>query len=176
MSISRSILSATRIFPRLSRLSSTAHVIQRHQSQDVAPAGGSLVISDSAVSRLKDIAGDQGWLRVAVEGGGCSGFQYKLDLEEEGAGAEVGEDDVIVEKDGARVVVDQTSLEYLQVDLQSKYYTQRVFTYMFDHRGQQWTITWSLSELDSESLQILKLKEAVVVEQVLISNLNCRCL
>ena len=132
MSISRSILSATRIFPRLSRLSSTAHVIQRHQSQDVAPAGagGSLVISDSAVSRLKDIAGDQGWLRVAVEGGGCSGFQYKLDLEEEGAGAEVGEDDVIVEKDGARVVVDQTSLEYLQVDLQSKYNTYRVFTYM----------------------------------------------
>merc|ERR1719277_1080623 len=34
--------------------------------------------------------------------------------EEEGAGAQVGEDDVIVEKDGARVVVDQTSLEYLQ--------------------------------------------------------------
>ena len=125
MSISRSILSATRIFPRLSRLNSTAHVIQRHQSQDVAAAGagGSLVISDSAVSRLKDIAGDQGWLRVAVEGGGCSGFQYKLDLEEEGAGAEVGEDDVIVEKDGARVVVDQTSLEYLQVDLQYKYNT-----------------------------------------------------
>ena len=75
-----------------------------------------LEISDSAVSRLNQIAGEQGWLRVAVEGGGCSGFQYKLDLEEGGTGLELGEDDVVVEKDGARVVVDQTSLEYLQVD------------------------------------------------------------
>ena len=70
-----------------------------------------LVISDSAVSRLKNIAGD-GWLRVSVEGGGCSGFQYKLDLEE---GGDMAEDDVLVERDGARVVVDQTSLEYLEV-------------------------------------------------------------
>ena len=54
----------------------------------------------------------QGWLRVSVEGGGCSGFQYKLDLEEDG---QAGEEDVLVERDGARVMVDQTSLEYLQV-------------------------------------------------------------
>ena len=47
-----------------------------------------------------------------MEGGGCSGFQYKLDLEE---GGQAGEDDVLVERDGARVMVDQTSLEYLQV-------------------------------------------------------------
>ena len=47
-----------------------------------------------------------------MEGGGCSGFQYKLDLEEDG---EAGEEDVLVERDGARVMVDQTSLEYLQV-------------------------------------------------------------
>ena len=49
-----------------------------------------LVISDSAVSRLRNIAGD-GWLRVSVEGGGCSGFQYKLDLEEDGEAGEADE-------------------------------------------------------------------------------------
>ena len=71
-----------------------------------------LVISDSAVERLKEITGDAGWLRVAVEGGGCSGFQYNFELEEEGG--ELGEDDILVEKNGGRVVVDETSLEYLQ--------------------------------------------------------------
>ena len=70
-----------------------------------------LVISDSAVARLKEITGDKGWLRLAVEGGGCSGFQYNFDLEEDG---ELGEEDILVERDGGRVVVDQTSLEYLQ--------------------------------------------------------------
>jgi len=47
-------------------------------------------------------------LRVSVEGGGCSGFQYKFDL--------VGQsepDDVIIEREGARVLIDPVSLEYL---------------------------------------------------------------
>ena len=50
---------------------------------------------------------------MSVEGGGCSGFQYKLDLEE--GELSLGAEDVVVEREGARVVVDQTSLEYLQV-------------------------------------------------------------
>lgn len=75
---------------------------------------GSLVITDTAVTRLREIAGEgeEAWLRVSVEGGGCSGFQYKLDLEE--GELSMGEDDVMVERDGAKVLVDQTSLEYLQ--------------------------------------------------------------
>ena len=52
---------------------------------------------------------------MSVEGGGCSGFQYKLDLEE--GELSLGAEDVVVEREGARVVVDQTSLEYLQVGL-----------------------------------------------------------
>ena len=71
-----------------------------------------LVISDNGVTRLMEITGEKGWLRVAVEGGGCSGFQYNFELEEDGG--ELGEEDILVEKDGGRVVVDQTSLEYLQ--------------------------------------------------------------
>lgn len=70
-----------------------------------------LLLSESAVQRLKQITGEQGWLRVSVEGGGCSGFQYKFDLED---GGQPGPEDVLVERDGARVLVDQTSLEYIQ--------------------------------------------------------------
>jgi len=82
-------------------------------STNTAPTSqDNLVISDSAVARLKEITGDAGWLRVAVEGGGCSGFQYNFELEEKGG--ELGDDDILVEKNGGRVVVDQTSLEYLQ--------------------------------------------------------------
>ena len=63
-------------------------------------------------NRLKEIAGPSGALRVIVEGGGCSGFQYKFDIEE--VEKELGEEDVLVEREGAKVVIDETSLEYLK--------------------------------------------------------------
>jgi iron-sulfur cluster assembly accessory protein len=47
-------------------------------------------------------------LRVSVEGGGCSGFQYKFDIERAQAA-----DDVVIERDGATVLIDQVSLGYL---------------------------------------------------------------
>ena len=81
-------------------------------SSSQAVVHDNFVISDNGVTRLMEITGEKGWLRVAVEGGGCSGFQYNFELEEDGG--ELGEEDILVEKDGGRVVVDQTSLEYLQ--------------------------------------------------------------
>ncbi len=48
-------------------------------------------------------------LRVSVEGGGCSGFQYKFDLV---AGREP--DDVVIERDGATVVIDEMSVGYME--------------------------------------------------------------
>jgi iron-sulfur cluster assembly accessory protein len=47
-------------------------------------------------------------LRVSVEGGGCSGFQYKFDMDRTQAA-----DDLVIEQDGATVLIDQTSVGYL---------------------------------------------------------------
>src|SRR5262249_36260447 len=47
-------------------------------------------------------------LRVSVEGGGCSGFQYKFDIERSQAA-----DDIVITCDGATVLVDRISLGYL---------------------------------------------------------------
>jgi iron-sulfur cluster assembly accessory protein len=68
-------------------------------------------LSPSAARRLNAIATAEGrplMLRVAVDGGGCSGFQYRFDLVE---AAE--DDDLRVECDGAAAVVDSVSLELL---------------------------------------------------------------
>jgi len=68
-------------------------------------------LSDSAVARLKEISGSNSLLRITVEGGGCSGFQYKFELEE---GVEPSEEDRILSRDGAKVIIDETSLDYLK--------------------------------------------------------------
>jgi iron-sulfur cluster assembly accessory protein len=47
-------------------------------------------------------------LRVSVSGGGCSGFQYDFDLDPARA-----DDDIIIERDGAVVVIDPVSLPYM---------------------------------------------------------------
>lgn len=70
-----------------------------------------VVISSSAASRIAMILSkenDASALRVSVEGGGCSGFQYKYELVEQADG-----DDLVLEKDGATVFIDPVSLEYL---------------------------------------------------------------
>lgn len=66
-------------------------------------------VTGRAFARLAEIgAGDQGQaLRVAVEGGGCSGFQYDIRLDAPGA------DDLVLEAEGQRVVVDSVSLPFL---------------------------------------------------------------
>jgi iron-sulfur cluster assembly accessory protein len=48
-------------------------------------------------------------LRIAVDGGGCSGFQYKFDIT-----AQRQPDDIVLERDGATVLLDETSLQFLQ--------------------------------------------------------------
>jgi iron-sulfur cluster assembly accessory protein len=66
-------------------------------------------VTPRAFERLAEIgASDQGKaLRVAVEGGGCSGFQYEIDLDDP------KEDDLVLEGGGQKVVVDSISLPFL---------------------------------------------------------------
>ena len=67
-----------------------------------------LTLSPSAAQRIRAIGEAEGkalMLRVAVEGGGCSGFQYQFDLVEDAQ-----PDDFRVERDGAAALVDEMSL------------------------------------------------------------------
>jgi iron-sulfur cluster assembly accessory protein len=70
-----------------------------------------VTLSESAARRIQAISVREGrplMLRVAVEGGGCSGFQYQFDLVDD-----VQDDDLKVERDGAAAVVDIVSLALL---------------------------------------------------------------
>jgi iron-sulfur cluster assembly accessory protein len=66
-------------------------------------------VTERAFARLSEIgaATDGKALRVAVEGGGCSGFQYEILLDE------AKDDDLVLEGSGERVVVDSISLPFL---------------------------------------------------------------
>ena len=75
-----------------------------------APEG--IVLSDTAARRLARLAEAEGhpvMLRVAVEGGGCSGFQYRLDLVE---AAEA--DDLLIQTDGQTALIDPVSVPFLK--------------------------------------------------------------
>jgi len=71
----------------------------------------SIAVTEQAARRIVKVMAAEpagAMLRVAVSGGGCSGFQYVFDV------AHAREaDDLLIERDGARVVVDETSLELL---------------------------------------------------------------
>ena len=69
-------------------------------------------ITASAAARVAAIAAKQGKpaiLRLAVDGGGCSGFQYKF-----GMADDIASDDSVAERDGVKLVVDATSLDLVR--------------------------------------------------------------
>src|SRR5882757_2806464 len=71
-----------------------------------------IVLTESAARRIATLKtkedAEGAFLRIAVSGGGCSGFQYGLSFDEE-----TSPDDVVFEHGGIRVVVDDVSLELL---------------------------------------------------------------
>ena len=70
-----------------------------------------VTISEAAARRIADILASESGktaLRVSVEGGGCSGFSYKFDLADA-----ADEDDVVLERGDARVLIDSVSLVYM---------------------------------------------------------------
>jgi iron-sulfur cluster assembly accessory protein len=70
-----------------------------------------ITLTERAARRIGEIMATEpngSMLRISVNGGGCSGFQYAFDVERQQQ-----DDDLVVEKDGAAVLIDQTSLQYL---------------------------------------------------------------
>ncbi len=71
-----------------------------------------LVFTDSAATKVKDLIEEEGnpdlKLRVFVQGGGCSGFQYGFTFDEI-----VNEDDTAMEKNGVTLLIDSMSYQYL---------------------------------------------------------------
>ena len=78
-------------------------------------------ITDNAVKKILSLTANEDdgvKLRLSVSGGGCSGFQYGFSLD-----SETTPDDIIFSKDGADLIVDQISLEYLngsEIDFENK--------------------------------------------------------
>ncbi|XP_067388111.1 iron-sulfur cluster assembly 2 homolog, mitochondrial [Emydura macquarii macquarii] len=70
---------------------------------------GQIYLTNSCVKRLLEIIEGSEFLRLQVEGGGCSGFQYKFSLD-----TVINPDDRVFEQDGARVVVDMDSLSFVK--------------------------------------------------------------
>ena len=71
-----------------------------------------LVFTDAAAAKVKDLIEEEGnadlKLRVFVQGGGCSGFQYGFTFDEV-----VNEDDASMEKNGVTLLIDSMSYQYL---------------------------------------------------------------
>jgi iron-sulfur cluster assembly accessory protein len=69
-------------------------------------------LTERAARRIKEIMGGEpsgSMLRVSVNGGGCSGFQYAFDIERTRQA-----DDTVVERDGVTVVIDEVSRQYME--------------------------------------------------------------
>jgi iron-sulfur cluster assembly accessory protein len=70
-----------------------------------------ITVSERAARRIGEILKSEGegaMLRISVEGGGCSGFQYKFDVDHAKA-----EDDLVISREGAVVLVDSASVPFL---------------------------------------------------------------
>ena len=81
-----------------------------HPSADEMPPP--LIFTDSAAEKVRDLVAEEGnpelKLRVFVQGGGCSGFQYGFTFDEV-----INEDDTQMTKNGVTLLIDAMSLQYL---------------------------------------------------------------
>jgi iron-sulfur cluster assembly accessory protein len=78
---------------------------------DLQAMSASITVSERAARRIGEILKGEPtgtMLRVSVEGGGCSGFQYKFDMERAKT-----DDDLVISRDGAVVLIDPVSVNYM---------------------------------------------------------------
>jgi iron-sulfur cluster insertion protein len=78
----------------------------------VAEMPAPILFTDSAAEKVRQLIDEEGnpdlKLRVFVQGGGCSGFQYGFTFDEES-----GEDDTVMQKNGVTLLIDAMSYQYL---------------------------------------------------------------
>jgi iron-sulfur cluster insertion protein len=88
------------------------HMSTLTESVDLQAPPSPLIFTDSAVEKVRELLIEEGSpelkLRVFVQGGGCSGFQYGFTFDEL-----VNDDDTIIDKDGVQLLVDAMSFQYL---------------------------------------------------------------
>lgn len=82
------------------------------ESVNVQASAAPIVFTDAAAAKVKDLLAEEGnpqlKLRVFVQGGGCSGFQYGFSFDEV-----VNDDDTTVAKEGVQLLIDPMSYQYL---------------------------------------------------------------
>ncbi len=91
-------------------MSAATNPVQPDPMSDMPPIG--LVFTDSAANKVRELVDEEGnpnlKLRVFVQGGGCSGFQYGFTFDEL-----TNDDDTQMEKNGVTLLIDAMSLQYL---------------------------------------------------------------
>jgi iron-sulfur cluster assembly accessory protein len=89
-----------------------SHEAHQEEVQSKTPEGVALALTDVAVEKVKEVMNREGLkdggLRVSIVGGGCSGFQYNLGLDESPR-----EDDTIIEQNGVKLFLDPISQQYV---------------------------------------------------------------
>ncbi|XP_076953350.1 iron-sulfur assembly protein IscA-like 2, mitochondrial [Bidens hawaiensis] len=97
---------------RLLSSASSSVLAKDPQLSSSSSANESVHLSDNCVRRMKELQADESkekMLRLSIEAGGCSGFQYNFALEEKH-----NDDDRIFERDGVKLVVDTISLGFVK--------------------------------------------------------------
>ncbi|XP_065857088.1 iron-sulfur assembly protein IscA-like 2, mitochondrial [Euphorbia lathyris] len=85
-----------------------------HPSSSSSYLDDSIHLTDNCVRRMKELQASEGstegkMLRLGVDTGGCSGFQYVFNLENK-----INEDDRVIEKDGVKLIVDSMSYDFVK--------------------------------------------------------------
>lgn len=82
------------------------------ETVDLQAPPSPLIFTDAAAAKVKDLLAEEGnpelKLRVFVQGGGCSGFQYGFTFDET-----INDDDTTIDKEGVQLLVDPMSFQYL---------------------------------------------------------------
>uniref|UniRef100_A0A8R1TMV9 Fe-S_biosyn domain-containing protein n=2 Tax=Onchocerca TaxID=6281 RepID=A0A8R1TMV9_ONCVO len=82
-------------------------MIRKSYAKDGASAD--LKMTENCVNRLRKVASTGEHLRIMVDGGGCSGFEYKMSLD-----SKINDNDIVFCKDHIKIVVDEKSLQFLK--------------------------------------------------------------